>query len=142
MFFLTIRNQVFHQPFSQSTERRAEAELSLGGSSVASGQLGGWPFLLWGLSLASWAGAGLDVEVLKDVVVDLGGDPLLLQHLLNGLVSRVSSDRGVFPIGAPWLSGFQTKLKLNIASHKTRTLYNLQNIWKTHYSKTKYLLPD
>lgn len=92
----------------------------MGGFSVASGQLSGLPLLLWGLSLASWPGAGLDVEVLKDVVVDLGGDLLLLQHLFNGLVSRVSSDRGMFPVGAPWLSGFQTKLKLNMVSHKNK----------------------
>ena len=54
--------------------------------------LASW-LLLWRLDLVSRTGAGLDVEVLQDVVVDLGGDPLLLQHLPDGLVRRVGPDR-------------------------------------------------
>lgn len=63
----------------------------------------------------SWAGAGLDVEVLQDVVVDLGGYPLLLQHLLDGLVCGVGPDRLTLLRGSSWLSGFKTEPKLKLA---------------------------
>lgn len=80
---------------------------------VATSQLGGRRLRLWGLGLASWAGARLDVEVLQDVVVDLGGDLLLLQHLLDGLVSGAGSDRGTPLHGASWLLQFHKEQKHN-----------------------------
>lgn len=49
-------------------------------------------FPLGGLHLVAWTGARLDVQVLQHVIVDLGGDSLLLQHLLDGLVGSVGSD--------------------------------------------------
>lgn len=51
----------------------------------------------------SRAGARLDVEVLQDVVVDLGGDLLLLQHHLDGLVCSVGPDWRTPPGGCSWL---------------------------------------
>lgn len=76
----------------------------MGGLSVAARQLLNGGFLL-GLSLAGRAGTGLDVEVLQDVVVDLGGDLLLLQHLLDGLVGGVGPDGGPFLRGSLGLRG-------------------------------------
>lgn len=83
-----------HPPFSQGAERRAEAQRRSCRRAVASRQPGHRRLLLWGLGFAGRAGAGFDVEVLQDVVVDLGGDLLLLQHLLDGLVGGAGSDRG------------------------------------------------
>lgn len=96
-----------HPPFSQRAERRAEAERSSGGVVVARGPFHDGRLPLRGVGLGARAGAGLDVEVLQDVVVDLGGDLLLLQHLLDGLVGRAGSDWGTLPRGSSPLSGFK-----------------------------------
>lgn len=74
---------------------------------VASDQPGGRRFLR-GLGLACRARGGLDVEVLQDVVVDLGGDLLLLQHLLDGLVGGARPDGLIPPRGSSGLSGQTT----------------------------------
>ena len=81
---------------------------------VASRQLGGGRFLLRGLDRASRAGPGFDVEVLQDVVVDLGRDLLLLQHLLDGLVGGARVDRGPFLRGASGLE--HRSLQLDFSS--------------------------
>lgn len=103
--FYQSMNHAVHPPFTQGAERRAEAERGSSRLAVASGQLRNSRFLLRGLSLVSRTGAGLDVEVLQDVVVDLAGDLLLLQHLLDGLVCGARSDRGALLRGSSGLSG-------------------------------------
>ena len=92
-----------HPPLSQRAERRAEAERGSSRSAVASGHFPDDRFLLRGLDLVSRTRAGLDVEVFQDVVVDLGGDPLLLQHLLDRLVCGVGPDRGTLLRGSSGL---------------------------------------
>lgn len=82
-----------HQPFPQGAERRAEVEWRPSRPLVASALPGGGGGRSsGGLGLAGGAGCRLEVEVLKHVVVDLGGDFLLLQHLADGLVGRVCSE--------------------------------------------------
>lgn len=65
-------------------------------------------FLFWGFSLDNRTGSGL--EVLQDIIVDLRGDLLLLQHLSNGLVCSVGPDRRVPLHGSTSLSGIQTNV--------------------------------
>ena len=55
-------------------------------------------------------GTGLDVEVSQDVVVDLGGDLLLLQHLLDGFVSGAGSDLSPFPAGLLGLKSIRSEV--------------------------------
>ncbi len=128
MLLLTSIKHVFHPPFSQGAERCAEAEWSSGRFAVTSSQFRGSRFLLRGLSLVSRAGAGLDVEVLQDIVVDLGRDPLLLQHLLDGLVCGAGSDRGALLRGSSGLLGFQkeTKHKSAVVQKKKKPYRNEQ----------------
>lgn len=97
-----------HPPFPQRAERRAEAERCQRRFVGAHGDFRGSWLPLWVLNLVSWTGAGLDVEVLQDVVVDLGGNPLLLQHLPDGLVCRVGPDRLTPLPGSSRLSLFTT----------------------------------
>jgi len=94
-----------HRPFPQAAERRAEAERRPEGFPAAPRELGAGRLLLQGLGPAGRAGGRLDVQVLQDVVVNLGGDLLLLQHLPDGLVRGVGSDRGVPPRGSSGLGG-------------------------------------
>lgn len=69
---------------------------------MARGDPGGGGFSLRGLGRT---GAGLDVEVLQDVVVDFGGDLLLLQHLPDGLVGGAGADGRALPRRPPSLQG-------------------------------------
>lgn len=57
----------------------------------------------------AWAGARLDVQVLQHVVVDLAGDSLLLQHLLDGLVGGVGPDGLTLLRRTSWLLGCQAE---------------------------------
>jgi len=89
-------NHAVHLPFAQRAERRAEAQWSSSRFAVATRQLSGRWLFLWGLDFVGWAGSRLDVEVFQHIIVDLGGDPLLFQHLFNGLFGIVGSDWGAF----------------------------------------------
>lgn len=79
---------------------------------MAGGDLGGGGILLGGLGRT---GAGRDVEVLQDVVVDFRGDLLPLQHLPDGLVGGVGADRRALPGG--------------LRGNRTRTV----SIWSRSY---------
>lgn len=87
-----------HPPLSQRAQRRAEGERRRSRPALAGADLGPGGFLLRGLE---GTGAGLDVEVLQDVVVDLGGDLLLLQHLPDGLVGGAGADGRALPRRRP-----------------------------------------
>lgn len=95
-------NHLTHPPLSQGAQRRAEGEGRRGRAALARGDPGGGGVFLGGLGRA---GAGLDVQVLQDVVVDLGGDLLLLQHLPDGLVGGAGTDGRALPRGPPRLQG-------------------------------------
>lgn len=98
-----------HLPFTQRAERRAEAEQSWSRFAVACSYFRSSRFLLRGLDLLIWAGAGLDVEVLQDVIVDLRGDLLVIQHLLYGFICGVGTDWCTPLHRSSTLSGFKTK---------------------------------
>lgn len=100
-------NHLTHPPLSQGAQRRAEGEGHLSRSALARGELGGGGLFLRGLGRT---GAGLDVEVLQDVVVDFRGDPLLLQHLPDGLVGGVGADGRALPRGSLRLQGTKPEL--------------------------------
>lgn len=96
-----------HPPLSQRAQGRAEGEGRLSGSPLARGRLRGSGFFLRGLGRT---GGGFDVEVLQDVVVDFGGDLLLLQHLPDGLVGGVGADGRAILRGHPSLRGTKAEL--------------------------------
>ena len=82
-------------PFSQGAQRRAQAQRGGGvaADGVAPGEPPGGRGAAGGRGRVGGAGGRPDVEVLQDVVVDLGRDLLALQHLLDGLVRRARADR-------------------------------------------------
>lgn len=100
-------NHLTHPPLSQGAQRRAEGEGRRSRSPLARGDLGGGGILLRGLGRT---GAGLDVEVLQDVVVDFRGDLLPLQHLPDGLVGGVGADGRALPRGSLLLQGTKPEL--------------------------------
>lgn len=111
----------YHLPLSQGAQRRAEAERRPCRFVFAPRQLGSRQ-LSWGLGLMCWARTRLHVEVLQDVVVDLGGDFLLLQHLLDGLVGGAGSDRLVLPRGSSGLAERVNEANLQLDTFLTNSL--------------------
>lgn len=97
-----LRQQRIHPPLSQRAQRRAEGEGRRRRPALARGHLGGGGFFLGG---RGGTGGGLDVQVLQDVVVDFGGDLLLLQHLPDGLVGGAGADGRALPGRRPPLQG-------------------------------------
>ena len=86
---------LIHPPLAQAAEWCAQAQRDIVGFAVSSSQpLGsrGGSFRRL-CCLAGWTGAWLDIQLLQDIVVDLSGDLLLLQHLLYGLVGCAGMDR-------------------------------------------------